>query len=75
MVPKGRLIFTIESGGWKIHSAPFIVVDDKKANIIGRNLLPQIGIKLIQEQQKQNVHAIREQEESDPAINQWVKDK
>ena len=38
------------------------MVDDKKANIIGRNL------------QKQNVHAIREQEESDPAIKQWVKD-
>ena len=50
------------------------MVDDKKANIIGRNLLPQIGIKLIHEQQKQNVHAIREQEESDPAIKQWVKD-
>ena len=74
IVPKGRLIITIESGGWKIYSAPFIMVDDKKANIIGRNLLPQIGIKLIQEQHKQNVHAIREQEESDPAIKQWVKD-
>ena len=37
IVPKGRLNITIESGGWKIHSAQFIVVDDKKANIIGRN--------------------------------------
>ena len=64
IVPMGRLIITIESGGCKIHSAPFIVVDIKKANII----------KLIQEQQKQNVHAIREQEEFDPAIKQWVKD-
>ena len=49
-------------------------MDDKKANIIGRNLLPQIGIKLIQEQITEKVHAIREQEESDPAIKQWVKD-
>ena len=46
---KGRLIITIESGGWKIQSAPFILVDDQKANIIGRNILPQIGVRLIQE--------------------------
>ena len=45
--PKGRLIITIESGGWKIQSAPLIIVDDQKANIIGRNILPQIGVKLI----------------------------
>ena len=38
--PKGRLIITIESGGWKIRSAPFIIVEDQKANIIGRNILP-----------------------------------
>ena len=57
-----------------MQSATFDVVDDKKANIIGRNLLSQIGIKLIQEQQKQNVHAIREQKESDPTIIQWVKE-
>ena len=68
------MIITIESGGWKIHSAHFIVVDDKNANIIERNILPQIGIKLIQEQHKQNVHDIREQEESDPEIKQWVED-
>ena len=74
IIPKGRLIITIESGGWKIHSAPFIAVDDKKANIVGRSILPQIGIKLIQEQHTQNVHVIREQEESDPETKQWVKD-
>ena len=50
------------------------MVDVKKANIIASNILPQIGIKLIQEQEKQNVHVIREQEESDPEIKQWVKD-
>ena len=33
--PKGTLIITIESGGWKIQSAPFIIVDDQKAKIIG----------------------------------------
>ena len=32
IVPKGRLIITIESGGWQIRAAPFIVVDDKKAS-------------------------------------------
>ena len=71
--PKGRLIITIESG-WKVHSAPLIIVDDQKANIIGRNILPQIGVRLIQEKHKQNVLSIREQEESDPEIKQWVKD-
>ena len=33
IVPKGRIIITIESGGWKTHSAPFIVVDDKKQTL------------------------------------------
>ena len=47
--PKERLIITIESGGWKFQSAPFIIEDDQKANIIGRNILPQISVKLIQE--------------------------
>ena len=28
--PKGRLILTIESGGWKVQTAPFIVVDNQK---------------------------------------------
>ena len=51
IVPKGRLIVTIESEGWKIKAAPFIIVDNQKPNIIGRNILPQIGIRLIQENQ------------------------
>ena len=42
---KGRLIITIESGGWKIQTAPFIIIDNHKANIIGRTLLPHIGIR------------------------------
>ena len=45
----GRLTAPIESGGWTIHTASFIVVDDRRANILGRNLLPQIGIQLHQE--------------------------
>ena len=52
IIPKGRLIVTIESGGWKIQSTPFIVVDDKKENINRRNLLAQIGIKVIREKAK-----------------------
>ena len=71
--PKGRLIITIESGRWKVHSAPFIIVDDQKANVIGRNILPQVGVKLIQEKHKQNALSVREQAESDPQIKQWVK--
>ena len=59
--PKGRLIITIKPGGWKIESAPFIIVDDQKANIIGRNILPHISIKLVQEKHKQNVLNVREQ--------------
>ena len=74
IIPKGRLIIVIESGGWKIQSAPFIIVDDQKANIIGRNLLPKIGVKLIQETNKQTILNICEKEESDPVIKQWVKD-
>ena len=60
IIPKGRLTKTIESGGWKIQSTPFIVVYDKLAHIKKRNILPQKVIKLIQEQHKQNVHSIRE---------------
>ena len=71
--PEGRLIITNESGGWKIQSAPFIIVDDQKAKI-GRNLLPTISVRLIQETNKQTVLNNREQEESDPDIKYWVKD-
>ena len=74
IIPKRRLIITVESGGWKIQAAPFIIVDDKKANIIRKNILPQIGIKLVQEKQKRgDVLHIREPEESNPNVKQWVK--
>ena len=66
------MIITIQSGGSKIQSALFIIVDDQEANIIGRNILPQIGVRLIQEKRKQNVLSVREEEESDPEIKQWV---
>ena len=39
----------IESVGWTIKSAPFIIVDDQKANIIRRNIMPKSGIALVQE--------------------------
>ena len=65
---------TTGTGSWKILRTPFIRKDDQKANIIGRNILPRIGIELIQEKQKQNVLSVREQEELDPEIKQWVKD-
>ena len=75
IVPEGRLIVTIESGGWKIKAAPFIIVDNQKANIIDRIILPQVGIRLIQEKSKQgNVLNISEQEQSNPEIKRWVKD-
>ena len=48
IVPKGRLIVRIQSGGWKIRAALFIIVDNQKANIISSKILPQIGIKLVQ---------------------------
>ena len=57
--PKGRLIITIETGGWKIQSAPFIIVDDQKANMVGRNILPQIGVRMIQEKQTKCVKRTR----------------
>ena len=72
--PKGRLIVTIESGGWKIQTAPFIKVDKHKANIIGRNLLPRIGIKLIQDKQTHRVLTVQRSDESNHEIKQWVKD-
>ena len=45
----GRWSAPMESGGWTIQTALFIVVDYRRANIMGRNLLPQIGIQLHQE--------------------------
>ena len=48
IVVEGKLIVTIELGGWNLRVAPFIIVENQKANIIGRNILPQIGIRLIQ---------------------------
>ena len=73
VVLKGRLIVTIESGGWKMRAAPFIIVDNQKANIIGRNILLQNGIRLLQEKPKKgDVLNIREQEQSNPEIKQWV---
>ena len=67
--PKGRLIITIESGGWKIQTAPFIIVD-----IIGRNLLPRIGIRLIQEKQTHRVLNVQQNDESNHENEQCVKD-
>ena len=75
IVPKGKLTLAIESGGWTIQSASFIVVDDQKANILGRNLLPKIGIKLIQEKpQNYQILTIDEGEKSNPEKKQWVRD-
>ena len=51
--PKGILIIIVKLGGWKIQAAPFINVDEEKATIKSRNILPQIGIKLIQENQNE----------------------
>ena len=72
--PKGRLIVTIESGGWKVQTTPFVKVDDQKANIIGRNLLPRIGIKLVQDKQTQKVLTEQRSDESSHEIKQRVKD-
>ena len=57
--PKGRLIVTIESGGWKLKTAPFIIVDNHKANTIGQNLLPRIGIKVIPDKQTQRILTVQ----------------
>ena len=72
--PKGRLIVTIESGGWKVQTAPFIIVDNHKANIIGRNILPRIGIKLIHDKQTQKVLTVQRSDESNHETEQWVQD-
>ena len=69
------LIAPIESGGWKIQTASFIVVDDRRANIMGRNHLPQIGIKLHQERKpagKSNFY-VNSINKSDTQIAAWVK--
>ena len=77
MVPKGRLIIAVESGGWTVQPATFIIVDDQKANIIGRNILPIIGIKLLLNKPKRtHVLSIHEKEEaSDEEIKNRVKEK
>ena len=70
----GRLIAPIESGGWTINTAPFVVVDDKRANILGRNLLPQLGIHLQQEKPTgKSINYITKPDQSDTAITNWVK--
>ena len=70
----GRLITPIESGGWTINTAPFIVVDDKRANILGRNLLPQLGIHLHQEKPTgKSINYIADSDQSDPVMTNWVK--
>ena len=71
----GRLIAPIESGGWTIQTASFIVVDDRRANIMGRNLLPQIGIELHQERKligKSELH-VNNIDSSDTQIAAWVR--
>ena len=71
IIPKGGLILAIESGGWTIQWAPFIVVDDQKANILGRNLLSSFRIKLSQEKpQHKQVLTITEENTSNPGIKQ-----
>ena len=72
--PKEKLIVTIESGGWKIQTAQFNIVDNHKANIIGRNLLPRIGIKLIQDKQTHRLLTVQRSDESNHETKQWVKD-
>ena len=71
----GRLTAPIESGGWTIHTASFIVVDDRRANILGRNLLPQIGIQLHQERKPagESVCQVNSIENSDTQIATWVR--
>ena len=71
----GRLTAPIESGGWKIHAASFIVVDDRRANILGRNPLPQIGIQLHQERKPagKSVLQVNSVENSDTQIATWVR--
>ena len=70
----GRLITPIESGGWTINTAPFIVVDDKRANSLGRNLLPQLGIHLHQEKPTgKSINYIADSDQSDTVITNWVK--
>ena len=48
-----RAVFiAVESRGWIIQSAPFIIVDEQKANIIGQNTLSKTGNKLAQDKQR-----------------------
>ena len=71
----GRLTAPIESGGWTIQTASFIVVDDRRANILGRNLLPQIGIQLHQERKPVGKSAlyVNNIDSSDTQIATWVR--
>ena len=71
----GRLTAPIESGGWTIQTASFIVVDDRRANILGRNLLPLIGIQLHQEKKPagKSVLQVNSVENSDTQIATWVR--
>ena len=71
----GRLIAPIESGGWTMQTASFIVVDDRRANILGRDLVPQIGIQLHQERKPVGMSTlhIKNIASSDTKIATWVR--
>ena len=62
------MIIAVESGGWKIQTAPFILVDNHKANIMGRKLSPRIGI---QENQRHRVLNVQQNDESNHEIRHW----
>ena len=66
----------MESRGWTIQSALFIIVDHHKANIIGQKIPSKIGITLVQDIPKFNQIFNIYEKKSDKVIHmikRWVK--
>ena len=60
ILPKGQLSIAVESGGWIIQSALFIIVDDQKADIKGGTFYQKLGSNKPKHNQILNIHSKEE---------------
>ena len=69
ILPKGQLSIAVESGGWIIQSALFIIVDDQKADIMGGTFYQKLGSNKPKHNQILNIHS--KEETSDKNFKKW----
>ena len=64
-------MIAVESGGWIVQSAPFIIIDDQKVHGISYQ---KIGIKLVQDKPKHNNNFHEKEENSHDELKTWVEE-